>query len=244
MDPSWPLEALKAQAVVARTFAYTQLGKYRRSGFDLTSDTSSQVYGGLGEDSPAVRRAVSETRGEVLGWKGRILDVYYHSCCGGHTEDAGAAWASGSKSPPPLRGVRDRYCAKSPLAAWTAYFGDSDVLAALQDGRLLGGKLRRLELGRRDAAGYVREISARVGAEKVSVEAKDFRNLLGPAELKSLRIARVKRLAKGVEFRGSGSGRGVGLCQWGARLQAEQGRRYEQVLRFYFPGSVLSVIDE
>jgi stage II sporulation protein D len=57
-------------------------------------------------------------------------------------------------------------------------------------------------------------------------------------------LTAVRRLAKGFEFTGSGSGHGVGLCQWGARLQAEKGRGYEQILRFYFPGSVLSEIDE
>jgi stage II sporulation protein D len=112
MDPGWPLESLKAQAVVARTFAYTQLGKYRKSGFDLTSDTRSQVFTGTADPAPAILRAVRETRGEVLGYKGKILPVYYHACCGGHTADAASVW--GGASSRPISGVRDRWCKDSP----------------------------------------------------------------------------------------------------------------------------------
>ena len=67
MEPNWPIEALKAQAVVARTFAYTQLGKYRKDGYDLSTDTRSQVYGGRTDRSASIKEAVDSTRGEVLG---------------------------------------------------------------------------------------------------------------------------------------------------------------------------------
>jgi len=245
MDPSWPLEALKAQAVVARSFAYSQLGKYRRLGYDLTSDTRSQLYRGRGEAWPRIRRAVEETRGEVMGYRGRILPAYYHACCGGHTTDAASVWgaAEARLSPPPLRGVRDRFCRASPHARWSAYFEDSEILAALQGKRLLAGPLRRLEVALRDAVGYVKSFRAQVGSERLLVGAGDLRRALGNGELRSLRIARLSRRKRGVEFAGSGSGHGVGLCQWGARLQAEKGRRYEQILRFYFPGSLLSVLE-
>lgn len=244
MDPDWPLEALKAQAVVARTFAYTHLGKFRRAGYDLSSDTRSQMYAGLGEVSPSVRRAVEETRGEVLGYKGRILDAYYHSCCGGHTTSVASAWGSDSAPQPPLRGVRDKYCLLSPHARWSAYFSAEDLLAALHKRRLIAGTLRAFEVASRDPAGYVKAFLVKVGGERVLVRAGELRSWLGSTELKSVRISRVRLRRKGVEFEGAGLGHGVGLCQWGARGQAEEGRRYEKILKFYFPGSILSVIDE
>ncbi|MBI4376498.1 MAG: SpoIID/LytB domain-containing protein [Elusimicrobia bacterium] len=241
MDPSWPLEALKSQAVVARTFAYTHLGKYRKMGFDLTSDTRSQVYRGLEEVAPSIREAVKRTRGEVLGWKGEILNVYYHSCCGGHTVDPRFVWGSESKTPDPLRGVRDRYCQTSPHARWIAYFQDSDIVAAV--GSAVMGPLRRFAIKRRNNAGYVQEFLVRIAEETVHVPAIELRRALGNTELKSARISAIRRRAKGYELVGQGMGHGVGLCQWGARRQAEKGRAYEKILRYYFPGAILSVID-
>lgn len=242
MQPDWPLEALKAQAVVARTYAYYNLGKHRKAGFDLTADTSSQVYGGLGRENDVVRQAVRTTRGEVLGYGGEILQVYYHACCGGQTSDASVVW--GGKSPPPLRGVKDKWCAKSPYYKWTAYFTTPAVLAAASSTRLIGGKLRSIKVGARDASGQVKTFSIRAGAEELTVKAVDLRKRLGAVELRSTRVEKVKVLKKGVEFTGRGSGHGVGLCQWGARLQADDGRKYEEILKFYFPGAVPSIVDE
>jgi stage II sporulation protein D len=242
MDPSWPVESLKAQAVVARTFAYTQLGKYRKEGYDLSTDTRSQVYRGRGDGSPSIKKAVESTRGEVLGYKGQILNVYYHSCCGGHTTSAASVWG-GEAALPPLRGVEDRYCARSPHNRWTAYATHDQLLAALDKRRLVAGVFKGFDIDRRDAAGYVASFVARVGAETLRVKAGDLRSGLS-GTLRSLRILKLKRRSKGVEFVGGGSGHGVGLCQWGARIQAEQGRSYEKILKFYFPGSTLSVVDE
>jgi stage II sporulation protein D len=242
MEPDWPLEALKAQAVVARTFAYTQLGKYKKQGFDLTTDTRSQMYGGRGSKHLSVLKAVQGTRGEVLGYKGEILNVYYHACCGGHTESAARAW--GGDAPAPLWGVKDKYCYASPLRTWTAYFSYADLVAALVKDRLTGGKLSRFEIGRADGAGYAQSFTAKVGGETFRIKGSSLRAALGGGVLRSLRITRLRKLRKGVEFVGSGSGHGVGLCQWGARLQAERGRSYEKILSFYFPGAALSLIDE
>lgn len=244
MNPDWPLEALKAQAVVARTFTYANLGKFRKDGFDLTADTRSQVYKGMTGVNENVRAAVRQTRGEVLGWKGKLLSVYYHACCGGATTDAGAAWGGTREIPRPLRGVRDPWCAASPHMKWTAYFAWADLTAAISERRMLTGPLKSLRIGARDAAGYVRTFLARSGRESVVVNAAQLRGALGAGELRSVRIRRARMLRKGVEFTGGGSGHGVGLCQWGTRLQAEKGRDYAKILSFYFPGSDLSEVDE
>ena len=244
MDPNWPLEALKAQAVVARTFTYANMGKFRKDGFDLTADTRSQVYKGMTSVNENVRAAVRQTRGEVLGWKGKLLHVYYHACCGGATTDAGAAWGNDGEVPRPLRGVRDPWCAASPHMKWIVYFAWADLTAAISDRRMLNGPLKTLRIGAKDAAGYVRTFLAQSGGESVVVKAAELRGSLGAGEMKSVRIKRVNLLKKGVEFLGGGSGHGVGLCQWGARLQAEKGRNYGKILKFYFPGSELSEVDE
>ena len=245
MDPDWPLEALKAQAVVARSFAYANMGKFKKDGFDLTADTRSQMYKGVTAVNDNVRRAVKDTRGEVLGWHGELLRVYYHACCGGRTENAAEAWGGDPKAtPPPLRGVKDPWCAASPHMRWTAYFTWQDLMTAIEERRHLPGPLKTLKIGRRDVAGYVRDFVARSGGKDLTVKASELRASLGASELKSARITRLIVKKKGLEFVGAGSGHGVGLCQWGARIQADKGRKYEQILKFYFPGADLSEVAE
>ena len=243
MDPDWPLEALKAQAVVARTFVYANRGKFRKDGFDLTSDTRSQVYRGVTAINDRVRRAVRDTRGEVLGWKGELLRVFYSACCGGRTENAADAWGGDPRATPkPLRGVRDPWCATFPRMHWTAYFAWQDLMTAVAQSRELPGPLKSLKIGRRDISGYVADFVARAGRSELRLRSSDLRRALGADELRSTRISRLVVKKKGVEFVGTGSGHGVGLCQWGARVQAEKGRSYEKILSFYFPGADLSEI--
>jgi stage II sporulation protein D len=245
MDPDWPLEALKAQAVVARSFAYANLGRFKSEGFDLTADTRTQVYRGLTDVNENVRAAVRQTRGEVLGWNGQLLRTYFHACCGGHTENSAEVWGGDpKKTPKPLRGVADKWCRTAPPMHWTAYFAWQDLLEAFAEKANLPGPVKSLRLGRRDPAGYVRDFVARAGRADVHLKASDVRLILGAGELKSTRILHITAKKKGVEFVGSGSGHGVGLCQWGARRQAEAGRGYEKILRFYFPGATLSVVDQ
>lgn len=245
MDPDWPLEALKAQAVVARTFTYANLGKFRKEGFDLTNDTRSQVYKGRALVNENVRSAVRQTRGEVLGWKDKLLPVYYHACCGGHTTDASSPWGAEKKDTPlPLRGVSDPWCKASPHMKWTAYFAWDDLMNAADGVNPLPGPLKALKVGRKDVAGFVLSFLATAGGDSVPLRANDFRARLGAGDLRSLKIRRIDRRSKGLEFQGSGSGHGVGLCQWGARLQAEKGRSYEKILLFYFPGATLSEVSE
>ncbi|HKG14326.1 MAG TPA: SpoIID/LytB domain-containing protein, partial [Pyrinomonadaceae bacterium] len=103
----WPeLEALKAQAVAARTYAVSNLGRFAAEGYDLTPDTRSQVYGGRATEHPLTDRAVNETRGRVATYAGRPINALYTSTCGGRTEDAENIF--GGEAPAYLRG---RECA-------------------------------------------------------------------------------------------------------------------------------------
>jgi stage II sporulation protein D len=103
----WPeLEALKAQAVAARTYAVSNLGRFAAEGYDLTPDTRSQVYGGRSTEHPLTDRAVSETRGRILTYKGAPINALYTSTCGGRTED-GENIFGGS----PVAYLRGRECA-------------------------------------------------------------------------------------------------------------------------------------
>jgi SpoIID/LytB domain protein len=93
MPAGWSAEALKAQAVVARTYALKNAGKHQVEGFNLCSDVHCQVYGGLDREHPNGIRAVRETAGEILAWNGQPIDSVFHASCGGYTEDAANVWA-------------------------------------------------------------------------------------------------------------------------------------------------------
>ncbi len=97
------LEALKAQAVAARTYAVAHLDDHPGEGYDLCDSQACQVYGGVGAEHPLSDRAVLETAGEVATWQGRPIDAMYHSTCAGHTEDAGALFPD--RAAPYLKGV-------------------------------------------------------------------------------------------------------------------------------------------
>ena len=102
----WPMEALKAQAIAARTFALYRIENMRDRDYDVTSDIYAQVYGGRLSERRRTRKAVDLTRDKVLTYKGRIIPAYYHSMCAGHTENAKNVF---NIDLPPLSGRACRY---------------------------------------------------------------------------------------------------------------------------------------
>ncbi len=90
-------EALKAQAVAARTETLSKLGRHSDDGFDLCNEVCCQVYGGMSAETPRTNKAVEDTIGEVITIRGRLASTVYHACCGGYTEDAQTVWGSGSE---------------------------------------------------------------------------------------------------------------------------------------------------
>jgi len=238
MNPDWPEEALKAQAVVARTFALNNIGKFSQSGYDLSNDSFSQMYSGLEDVSPRVQKAVRETAGQVLYWEGSRVEAYFHSTCGGHTIDPASAWGtrySSRKLPRPLRGVRDRYCRATPNFEWDAYFATGDILKALNSHGVAGARLNRIRVAEKDGSGRATLLKFKLDGYWKSVKAQSFRMWMGPSQFKSTFLRRITRKQKGFAFLGRGYGHGVGLCQWGARIQAAEGRDYKQILNYYFP---------
>lgn len=237
MSPEWPAEALKAQAVVSRSFALQSLGAHDDAGFDLTDDDRSQLYTGLTTESERVRAAVRATSGEVLHHAGKPFKPYFHSTCGGHTSDSAEVW--GGAKAKPLRGVRDSWCKVSPHYRWEAYLAKDDVLAALNKNGFAAGRIDDIREGTRGAGGFLKDLRIKTDGAWSRVSANQFRLWMGAQQLKSVRLDSVRRRRKGFEFSGRGYGHGVGLCQWGARAQAEAGRGYREILSYYFPGTAV-----
>jgi len=244
MPASWHLEALKAQAVAARTFAIVQRNGRTATDFDVYDTVQSQVYAGLESETEKARKAVAATWGVVGSWRGRggkpaLLHMYFHSTCGGSTDDAGAIF--GGEAPPPLRGVDCRYCYRSKRYEWSGVVLTKqeigDALHRSADPAVRGlGPLARLEVAAETLRGRVtrlRLVDAR-GAE-ATIGADRFRLLVGPSRVASNWFAFADS-GDSILFAGRGSGHGVGLCQWGAEYLAEQGKTGEEILRYYYPG--------
>jgi SpoIID/LytB domain protein len=238
-------EALKAQAVISRTFALKNLGRHAREGFDFCSTTHCQrfVYSNKQSASP-FRRSVSETAGEVLrDGIGGLIDGYFHAACGGITANIKSLW--GVPAPSYLRGVHDDFCAPMPHYRWTQTIPAADLVKALKsDERTnVGPQLESIAVSKRDATGRAEQITLS-GARRVIVRGWDFKIIVGRSlgwqMIKSSRFD-VSRSGTDFVFRGSGFGHGLGLCQEGAHVMASRGMSYRQIISHYFPGTQKTV---
>jgi stage II sporulation protein D len=141
--PSWPLEELKAQAVASRSFALT--AGVGGNGFDLYSDTRSQVYKGLGSEYERSNQAARETKGQVVIYGGKIAETLFSACSGGHTESIQNIF--GGTPVPYLTGVPDPYDYYCPLHRWTLRFSGPEISSRL--GAYLQGRLKQVVIVKR-----------------------------------------------------------------------------------------------
>ncbi len=236
-----PDEALKAMAVVARTFAVHFRSRHAAAGYDLCDDTHCQnLHHSV---SRRVRAAVAATRGELLWHNGSPAAPYYHRDCGGHTEDAASLWPS--ERAPYLVSQDDPYC-KRVTTPWRVEISRADIdRALLAAGLKAPAGWERLEVTRRTASGRAAELRlATRDGRSAAVSASSFRFALGRTlgwmTLKS-DFYQVSASGGGFVFRGRGVGHGVGLCQLGAAEMAHSGMSYRQILAFYYPGTTVSV---
>jgi stage II sporulation protein D len=235
MSPSWPVAALAAQAVCARTYVLQRSNPRRE--YDLRPSEADQVYGGMATESEAGRAAVDATARQVLRYGSGFASIAYSSCCGGHTESSSDAW--GAAPLPYLSGVTCPWCVESPNYRWVSSvaldqieqsFGALGAFGVLRDVRIDGtdpsGRARRFEL---------------VGERGTfAVKGSTFRLGVGARVIRSLLITRLTQANGSIAIEGGGLGHGVGLCQWGARGMAVAGKPANDILKFYFPGTEIA----
>jgi stage II sporulation protein D len=236
---SWPAAALQAQAIIARTYALQKVTLSRP--YDLVATDADQRYGGPAAARPAGSAAVDATRGQTLSYLGGPASVFYSSCCGGHSADAGELW--GHTGLPYLRGVADPYCTASPDYRWERSVPLDRARAALAD-RVSGTPLAA-QLDDPDDSGRPRAVTFRDDAgNAIVLTVSDLRQRLGTDTVRSLWIREIDfdRTQAGplVVIEGSGRGHGVGLCQWGARGMALAGASAADILVQYFPGTAVT----
>jgi stage II sporulation protein D len=231
----WEMEALKAQAVASRTYALYQKQDRLRQAYHIHDSVESQVYLGIRGERRRALQAIEETLGEVVLYDGEIIPAFYHSSCGGHTEDALVLWGIDE---PYLKGVDCDCQTISTYGLWEKRFTLAAVLTALQREGYRLGPVRAVESGTITPGGRVKDVLFRAPGGATSVPAEMLRAVLGYSRVPSI-FFEPELIESEVVFSGRGLGHGIGLCQWGAREMAQRGYGYRAILRHYYPGTVV-----
>jgi stage II sporulation protein D len=236
----WPAEALRAQAVVARTYAayHRMIGAGRA--YHLVASTAHQLYAGRVLPSSPAWAAAQDTQGQVLRWEGELFPAFYHTESGGYTEDPRTVFAA--RNMPALSPVVCRFSAGSPHFYWNLDLSLADLAAALRRNGVDVGSVQAIEVTERTPSLRASAVTVRGTRGAVRMLGNDLRRMVGYDTLKSTLFA-VAVDGETARFAGRGYGHGVGLCQWGAKGMAEQGYQARQILEYYYPGAVLGVLD-
>jgi|LSQX01.2.fsa_nt_gb stage II sporulation protein D len=311
ISPNWPVEALRTQAIAARTFALANMNKYIEQGFNLCATTNSQEYGGISCEHPATNKAVDDTRGIIATYNGKPINAVYHSDCGGSTENSEDVWGG---YVPYLRSVYSDYeeTVSPPNHQWDYSLSEQEIIAKLAQSGHHFNKIREMIIAEKTETGRVKSVEIwDDNNKKVTFKTNDFRLLVGPnlvrsslftmesivgsraepvAQNNELQVPnpeqedsqkKVSDILKGdrdftisellellnrpkkmpepkkstkskiiensvddtdltVIFHGKGCGHGVGLSQWGAHGMAKLGFNYEEILKYYYKGIILT----
>lgn len=254
-------QAVLAQAVVSRTFAARNRGRWEALGFDVYGDIRDQVYAGVDGESPGTWDAVRRTTGLVLVYDGRVIDAFFHSTCGASTAGVEEAFRT-AHGRPYLRPVSDArkgrgsyYCDISPRFRWREEWDAVELRTILT--RTLPAVMNvagdgvqavtDVAVEETTRSGRVGELVIRFRRGEVRVDGADVRQVLRPAADRYLGSTafqlHVTRNGNGEVTRvvatGGGWGHGVGLCQWGAVGRARAGQDFRRILGTYFPGTTI-----
>jgi stage II sporulation protein D len=240
MPASFNDEALKAQAVCARTYAFRKLLEHKPypQQADLSDDINScqafisqeEFYQRHGSKAlyQKVQQAVKATRGEIMLYQGEPIDALYHSTCGGKTESAADLWG---QDVPYLRSVKCRYCSQSRHYASVQVFSVQELNRSLDT----TGSRPIFKITDNTSSGRIKKVL--INGKELSGE--KLRQLLGlPSTWCGFKVN-----ASRVEIHSRGYGHGLGLCQYGAGGMAEEGKDYHQILKHYYQGVEFSTLN-
>lgn len=235
MMSSWPREALRAQAVAARTYALHQARKQAGAAWDVRATTQSQVYGGLDAETAETRAAARATAREVMTYAGQPILAVFHSTAGGRTEAAGEVWGHDL---PYLRVLEVDDEDDAPHTYWRMTVAARDLERLFEVSDQPVGRLEAIDITERTRGERVKRLTVRGSRRAVVLEGDRLRTLVNDLGLRS-RLFEIRVVEDGFAFVGSGYGHGVGMSQWGARAMARRGESYEQILETFYPGARL-----
>ena len=243
-------EALKAQAVAARTYAYKHFGSRVAQGFDVYADTRDQVYKGLHSATELTDKAVRETDGVVMTYNGEFITAYYHSTCGGETEGV-VTWGRPDhpylKNKPDLRPDGTPWCRESSYTEWTREFTEDELRDLFQINAKEAkanvpsfSSIKSMHIQDTLKSGRIHTLVIETNNGSFTAKADKIRWLFkrGGTILPSS-FFRIHKNGNEWILKGKGFGHGVGLCQMGARARAQAGQSYIQILTHYYPGITL-----
>lgn len=258
------IEAAKAQAIAARTYAVRNKGKYKKA-FDFVNDQNDQVYQGASSESDATNQAVIETAGEIAEFDGKPINALYFSTCGGVTSNPVDVWKS-STAVGYLTRVSDRIgekclCEKSPHYRWEVSWNGQDLeelvktnlpkvlgpsLAGEDFSKLASQRLYNVAVLGRDSSQRITEVKFGFTKDSYTVTGEQARRILrGPRNILYSALFRVAierhddGTIKTLKCQGAGFGHGVGMCQYAALELARQGYTYGQILQFFYRGTTI-----
>ena len=238
ISSTWPMESIKTQAVIARTFAVAKRKERSKALYHLESTVMDQAYEGSDEEDSRAARGVIETQNEVLTYNGTVIQAFYHANSGGRTEASQNVWGIAL---PYLQGVECQYGLTSTTSSWEQSLPLSKIEAALKSFKIYG--LTDIKPGPRNNRGRLKNVVLVTERGNVTLQATKFRMAVGSTVIKSTNFA-VRVDGGTAYFNGSGYGHGVGLCQYGAKQRALDGFRYNEILSYYYPGAKLSKLSE
>jgi stage II sporulation protein D len=237
----WPLEMLRAQAIVARTYAAYHRTLNALRPYHIVASTVHQSYVGHVPSSSPVWEAVRDTSGQVLRWGGGLFPAFYHATSGGYTEDPRTVFAA--RNMPALKAIRDEFSVTAPHSAWSLDLRLVDLSDILRRHGVDVGTVKAVQVTERTPSLRVSTLTIHGTRGSARLRGNDLRRMVGYETLKSTLFAIAVDGDK-ARFAGRGYGHGVGMSQWGAKAMAEQGYRAEKILEYYYPGATLGPLDE
>ena len=239
VSPTWPQQALRVQAVASRTYLASHLGTHQSQGFDLCADVHCQVYGGMTKEHPKTNEAVDATHNQILIYDGKPISAFFHSNCGGSTEEVQYVWGTAAK--PYLPRVKCGYGTSNPGYNWTYTVAATDMLATLKAKTpVKGKKLESVKIKHKSPSGRAEFFTIVTDVGSFELSGNALRIAMNPEKIRSTLLTDFKRTGNSYIFSGRGWGHGVGMCQWGAKGQAELGRDYRDILQYYYPHTTLT----
>lgn len=253
-DPK-DVEALKAQAITARTYSLAKLGQYPNRAYDLEATVADQLYGGIEKESDIISQAVRQTQGEVILYNNNFINAYYHANCGGSTEYIQKVWENKPEEPYLVPVTDDTFCVWGTNYLWQQSWtkaeleeriklylknyvsvpenGVGEVLDLQVTDRLNSGRAKAIKIFTQNSEYELRSDQIRWVLRK-----KENLNSILPSTLFDLQIFKDSSgVIDSVVATGKGNGHGVGMCQIGALGMARAGFTYQEILQHYYPGT-------
>ncbi len=244
MPAGWPEEALKAQAVASRTYAYWKMAKSKKDVFDLRPSVMDQVFrlprwGMPSALAPRVLQSISATSGQILvDANNQVFKTYFHSDCGGATTTSEKAW--GEEMRASHQSVGDRAC-QLRVSEWSRVWSREQLQRMFAKNIFLPPQSQLVDIIVRTKDNSQRvewvDLVFNKGIFK-RLRGEELRRYLGYDQLKST-VFNVAKRSDGWAFNGRGFGHGVGLCQYGAKVLAKNGESYNKILKHYYPAARL-----